>query len=121
MKKKLFSFVALSIMSVCSWGQGLFSASEVKSVMKRVADWQIANPAKGAEHDDLSWTHATLYMGMIDWAELTEKEDGDIEGPFTIALAAAKTENETQRLAGREIYVSCRFHSCGTGIYRYVS
>ena len=54
MKKKLFSFVALSIMSVCSWGQGLFSASEVKSVMKRVADWQIANPAKGAEHDDLS-------------------------------------------------------------------
>lgn len=77
MKKKLFSFVALSIMSVCSWGQGLFSASEVKSVMKRVADWQIANPAKGAEHDDLSWTHATLYMGMIDWAELTEKEDGD--------------------------------------------
>ena len=45
--------------------------------MKRVADWQIANPAKGHEHDDLNWTYAALYMGMIDWAELTEKEDGD--------------------------------------------
>lgn len=45
--------------------------------MKRVADWQIANPNKGAEHDDLDWTHAALYMGMVDWAELTEKEDND--------------------------------------------
>lgn len=63
MKKKLFSFVALSIMSVCSWGQGLFSASEVKSVMKRVADWQIANPAKGAEHDDLELDACHLVYG----------------------------------------------------------
>ena len=30
-----------------------------------------------------------------DNATTSEKEDGDIEGPFTIALAAAKTENDT--------------------------
>ena len=30
-----------------------------------------------------------------DNAATSEKEDGDIEGPFTIALAAAKTENDT--------------------------
>lgn len=57
--------------------QPKFDKAEVKSWMKRVADWQIANPNKEAEHDDLDWTHAALYMGMIDWAELTEKEDAD--------------------------------------------
>lgn len=46
-------------------------------MMKRVADWQIANPNKEAEHDDLDWTHAALYMGMVDWAGLVETEDGD--------------------------------------------
>ena len=45
--------------------------------MKKVADWQIANPNKGAEHGDLSWTNAVLYVGMLDWAELAEREDGN--------------------------------------------
>lgn len=54
--------------------QPKFDKAEVKSWMKRVADWQIANPNKEAEHDDLDWTHAALYMGMIDWAELTERK-----------------------------------------------
>ena len=57
--------------------QPKFDNAEVKTLMKRVADWQIANPNKEAEHDDLDWTHAALYMGMVDWAELTEREDGD--------------------------------------------
>ncbi len=51
--------------------------ADVKALMKRVADWQMAHPNAGAEHDDLDWTHAALYMGMVDWAELTEREDGD--------------------------------------------
>lgn len=57
--------------------QPTFDKTEVKALMKRVADWQIAHPNKENEHNDLDWTHAALYMGMIDWAELTEKEDGD--------------------------------------------
>ena len=32
--------------------QPKFDKAEVKSWMKRVADWQIANPNKEAEHDD---------------------------------------------------------------------
>ena len=60
-----------------SIAQPCFDKATIKSIMKRVADWQIANPNKGAEHDDLDWTHAALYMGMLDWAELTEKEDSD--------------------------------------------
>ena len=65
-----------SVAGVTSFAQNI-NKTDVKSIMKRVADWQIANPNKDAEHDDLDWTHAALYMGMVDWADLTEKEDSD--------------------------------------------
>jgi rhamnogalacturonyl hydrolase YesR len=55
-----------------------FAKADTKAVMRRVADWQIANPPKAdAEHDDVSWTMAPLYMGMLDWAELAEQTDHD--------------------------------------------
>ena len=44
-----------------------FRKAEIKETMKKVADWQIANPNKGAEHGDLSWTNAVLYVGMRNW------------------------------------------------------
>lgn len=72
--KRLIIYSILSVVTLCSYGQSNFNKTEIKSIMKRVADWQIANPATGAEHDDLNWTYAALYMGMIDWAELTEKK-----------------------------------------------
>ncbi|WP_291529209.1 glycoside hydrolase family 88/105 protein [Bacteroides sp. UBA939] len=53
------------------------SSSSIKSLLKRVSDWQIAHPNTSAEHDDLDWTHAALYMGMLDWAALSEREDND--------------------------------------------
>jgi rhamnogalacturonyl hydrolase YesR len=52
-----------------------FTKAETKAVMQRVADWQIANPPTGNEHDDVSWTMAALYMGMTDWAELAEQTE----------------------------------------------
>lgn len=30
-----------------------------------------------SEHDDLNWPQGALYVGMVDWAELAEKEDND--------------------------------------------
>jgi len=57
--------------------QVLFSKAEVKTKMKQVADWQIANPSFSNEHNDLDWTNGALYIGMVDWAELSEKEDND--------------------------------------------
>lgn len=50
-----------------------FRKAEIKETMKKVADWQIAHPNKGAEHGDLNWTNAVLYVGMLDWAELAER------------------------------------------------
>ena len=77
MRKLLF----LGISLLCTYSIGAqttgFSKPEVKSIMKKVVDWQIANPNTGYEHGDLNWTNAVLYVGMLDWAELAEKEDGD--------------------------------------------
>ena len=60
-----------------------FRKAEIKETMKKVADWQIANPNKGAEHGDLSWTNAVLYVGMLDWAELAERRTSGCIMPTT--------------------------------------
>lgn len=75
-KKLLLVVLLSSVAGVTPFAQNI-NKTDVKSIMKRVADWQIANPNKDAEHDDLDWTHAALYMGMVDWADLTEREDSD--------------------------------------------
>lgn len=75
MKKGLIAFALLLALPLSA--QLPFGKAEVKSVMKRVADWQIANPNTGHEHGDLNWTNAALYIGMLDWAEMAEKQDAD--------------------------------------------
>jgi len=54
--------------------------NEVKAVMKKVADWQIAHfrePYSGYDqpHHELDWTNAALYVGMVKWAEMAENEE----------------------------------------------
>ena len=59
--KKLFLFLSFFLITVTQVAaQQSFDKPAIKSIMKRVADWQIANPNQGAEHDDLDWTHAAL-------------------------------------------------------------
>lgn len=72
---KVIFLLSFLLPVVSAWGMP--GGAEVKALMKRVADWQLAHPNTGAEHDDLDWTHAALYMGMLDWGELTEREDRD--------------------------------------------
>ena len=52
-----------------------FVKSDVKAVMQKVADWQIEHQSE-VKHQPLGWENAAMYMGMVDWAELAEKEDG---------------------------------------------
>ena len=73
---KLFGTALAVLFSVSVSSQIPFTKVETKNMMRKVADWQIAHPNTGHEHDDVSWTHAVLYAGMADWAELSEKEDG---------------------------------------------
>jgi unsaturated rhamnogalacturonyl hydrolase len=39
--------------------------TDVKTVLKAVADWQIKTPLI---HDPADWTNAALYAGMVEWA-----------------------------------------------------
>lgn len=43
------------------------SASDVKAVMRAVADWQISTPLT---HHQLDWTNGALYAGMAEWAKI---------------------------------------------------
>lgn len=76
MQTLLFSILFLCFTGITNARPNLNKA-KIKDIMKQVADWQIAHPNQSAEHDDLDWTHAALYMGMIDWAKLAEQEDND--------------------------------------------
>jgi unsaturated rhamnogalacturonyl hydrolase len=42
--------------------------SDVKTVLKAVADWQINTPLK---HEPGDWTNGALYAGMVDWAGIS--------------------------------------------------
>lgn len=61
-------------LSVCA--QTPFKKPEVKSIIKRVADWQIDHQ-KEVKYGELNWTNATLYIGMLKWAKMAEEEDKD--------------------------------------------
>lgn len=73
---RFFLLAASLLLSLSMLAQLPFQKTEVKSVMKKAADWQIAHQAE-VKHGVLDWTNAALYMGMLDWAELAEKEGGD--------------------------------------------
>ena len=54
-------------------------SNEVKSVMKKVADWQMEHfkdTYSGYEepHHELDWTNAALYTGMVKWAAMAGDE-----------------------------------------------
>ena len=44
---------------------------QIRSVMTKVADWQLANPSK---HDTADWTHAALFAGMTAWAQMADTD-----------------------------------------------
>ncbi len=78
MKKHIVTIMALMALVTVGAGAQAPEAQEVKSMLRLVADWERANHLiDEGEHGDLAWTQAALYVGMLDWAEVAEKEDGD--------------------------------------------
>lgn len=53
-----------------------FKKSEVKKVMKSVADWQIANFSK-VPYSPNNWVNAIMYIGMFDWGKMAMELDKD--------------------------------------------
>lgn len=44
---------------------------DIRSVMKRVADWQLANPSSsGSRYTEDAWTWGALYTGMMAWSRI---------------------------------------------------
>lgn len=57
--KHFWMCACLLFSTLTVWGQTNFRKSEIKEVMKRVADWQIANP--------------TNAMSMVTWTGLMRR------------------------------------------------
>ena len=47
------------------------SPQQVKEVMAKVADWQLANPS---QHDTTDWTYGALFAGLTAWAQMADSE-----------------------------------------------
>lgn len=72
-----------------------FQKSEVKSIMRKVADWQIANPHPAPEHDDLNWPQgAAPIVGM---------QNGDKYAEIELEPAVARIEIEGLQARGTVI------------------
>ena len=46
-----------------------FKKTDVKKVLKTVADWQVKTPLT---HELDDWTNGALYAGMVEWAEIAD-------------------------------------------------
>lgn len=70
--------LATATMTTVSQSQEI-KPTEVKNIMQRVADWQIAHYSdqySGREkpHHPLDWTNGALYVGMVKWAAIADDD-----------------------------------------------
>ncbi|ALJ05224.1 glycosyl hydrolase family 88 [Pseudalgibacter alginicilyticus] len=77
LKTFITGLIALLVLNI-SQAQEI-KPSEVKKVMKRVADWQIEHfrdtySNKKEPHHPLDWTNGALYTGMIKWAAMADDD-----------------------------------------------
>ena len=79
MKKSLFVITMMSIVYLCGCVMAQNTKSlpkemqpeQIKSVMTKVADWQLANPSSHATTD---WTHGALFAGLTAWTQMSGEE-----------------------------------------------
>ena len=79
MKKGLLvTFMASAVfLCGCAGAENTNSLSEemrpqqIRAVMAKVADWQLANPSK---HHTAAWTHGALFAGMTAWAQMADSD-----------------------------------------------
>lgn len=76
--KRCFLLLMIFIFSIPSFAQSL-DAADVKTKMKRVADWQIEHfkdtySGRKEPHHPLAWTNGALYVGMVKWAKMADDD-----------------------------------------------
>jgi rhamnogalacturonyl hydrolase YesR len=77
MRHLFFVFTVISFNFISSAQQ--IKPEEVKTDMKRVADWQIEHfkdtySSRKEPHHPLAWTNGALYVGMVKWAEMADND-----------------------------------------------
>ena len=73
---KLVSAIALAATAAVALAAGLPSRQEIRTTMRRVADWQIVHQPQ-VRWGATNWTNGALYVGMLDWGALAEAEEKD--------------------------------------------
>lgn len=71
-------YMILTLLLVApAWAQEI-KPEEVKQVMQKVADWQIANfresYSRKEPHHIADWTNGALYVGMVKWAQMADSD-----------------------------------------------
>jgi len=59
------SFLVFSQEQTTSSFKSDINKTDIKTVLKAVADWQVRTPLT---HDHADWTNGALYAGMVEWA-----------------------------------------------------
>ncbi len=77
MRHFFFVLILVSFTLISSAQQ--IKPEEVKTDMKRVADWQIEHfkdtySSRKEPHHPLAWTNGALYVGMVKWADMADDD-----------------------------------------------
>ena len=77
--KVLQGILAFTLLGVISIQAQDIKPSEVKTAMKKVANWQIEHfrdtySGREKPHHPLDWTNAALYVGMVKLAAIDDDE-----------------------------------------------
>ncbi|MCH3982568.1 MAG: glycoside hydrolase family 88 protein [Prevotella sp.] len=75
MKRTSLLGILLCALPTALMAQIPFTKVQTKNMMRKVADWQIKEYDTHQLHEDLDWTNGALFVGMTDWAELSERVD----------------------------------------------
>ena len=74
---KIFIMVAAFAITTLTQAQDI-APTEVKKIMKKVADWQIDHYrdsySRDEPHHPLDWTNGALYVGMVKWAAMADDD-----------------------------------------------
>lgn len=77
---KIFLLLAVLFLSVIAVEAKEIQPGEIKMLMKRVADWQIEHfdecySGRKSPHHELFWANGALYIGMLEWAAISNDEN----------------------------------------------
>lgn len=77
-KKTFYSVVLFLVTTLITIQAQEINPSDVKQIMKKVADWQIEHFTdyndRKKPHHPLDWTNGALYVGMVKWAAMAEND-----------------------------------------------